>query len=172
MAFATRKDVTLDDLEGKYKSITQLYDLAGELVDTVEAQGIDPEKQWALVSPLVNEMGEATDTLTEEFIHVGEGIRKSMPSKASKARIEGALRRLYAALSEYRNRARGAVGKAENIAEAVVQKIQRQVEQVVVAFLQFVNLSLSSVMNHAELSQLKAREARVALMMHHMAQQQ
>lgn len=177
MAYAIKTDVTLEELEGRYNEITVLYDLAGELVETVESNFIaSPEQQWAIVEPLINEIGDAADVLTQEFIHVSEGVRKQMPGKASKARIEGALRRMYAALNDYRERVRNVTKQAysaiENIADPIVQKIQRQVERVVVIFIEFIQLSLASIMNHTELSQLKAREARVALMMHAAAQQQ
>lgn len=177
MPYVTKHEVNIEDLEGRYNEVTVLYDLAGELVETVESQFIhNPEEQWSIVEPLINEIGEATDVLTEEFVHIAEGIRKGMPGKASKARIETSLRRIYGALNEYRDRVRNVTKKAykalENIADPIVQKIQRQLERIVVIFLEFIQLSLVSIMNQAELSQLKAREARVALMMHQVSQQQ
>lgn len=178
MAYTPAKsDITVEELESRYNEVTILYDLAGELVETVESDFVNtPESQWAIVEPLINEIGDATDVLTEEFIHVAEGVKRGAQGKASKSRIEGALRRMYAALNDYRERVRNVTKQAynalENIADPIVAKIQRQVERVIVIFLEFLQLSLSSIMNQAELSQLKAREARVALMMHQMAQQQ
>ncbi|MBV8939893.1 MAG: hypothetical protein JO089_08680 [Alphaproteobacteria bacterium] len=178
MAFApVKNDLTVEELESRYNEITVLYDMAGELVETVESEfAQDPELQWSAVEPLINEVGDATDILTEEFIFIAEGIKRGAAGKASKSRIEGALRRVYAAIHEYRERVRNHTKQAfnaiENIADPIVSRIQRQVERVVVLFLEFVQLSLASIMNHAELSQLKAREARVALMMHQTVQQQ
>lgn len=178
MAFTpTRNDFSIEDLETKYNEVTALYDLAGELVETVESDFVDtPDDQWSIVEPLINEIGDATDVLTEEFIHLAEGVKRNAQGKASKLRIEGALRRIYAALNDYRERVRNVTKQAyralENIADPIVNKIQRQVEQVIVIFLEFIQLSLASIMNQSELSQLKAREARVALMMHQVAQQQ
>jgi hypothetical protein len=177
MSFSTAKaDVSMDDLESRYNDITVLYDFASELVETVESEFVDvPDRQWSLVEPLISEIGDATDVLTEEFIHVAEGVKKMTGGKASKARIETALRRIYAAINDYRDRVKEGTTRAHdallNIADPIVNKIQRQVEKVIVAFLDFVQLSLASIMNQNELSQLKAREARVALMMHTMAQQ-
>lgn len=172
-----RIDVSIDELEARYGEITSLYDLAGELVETVESDFVNtPEAQWTIVEPLINEIGDATDILTEEFIHLAESAKRGMPGKASKSRIEGAMRRMYAAVNDYRERVKNVTKQAynalENIADPIVGKIQRQVERVIVIFLEFVQLSLASVMNQVELSQLKAREARVALMMHQQSQQQ
>lgn len=178
MAFVqVKSDISIEALETRYNEITHLYDLASELVETVESEfASSPEQQWSVVEPLINELGDATDVLTEEFIHLAEGVKKGIPGKASKSRIEGSIRRIYAALNEYRERVKNVTKQAynaiENIADPIVQKIQRQVERVVVIFLDFVQLSLSSLMNAGELSQLRAREARVALMMHQAAQQQ
>lgn len=174
---SVRNDVTVEELESRYNEITVLYDLAGELVETVESDFAQTaEGQWSIVEPLINEIGDATDVLTEEFIHIAEGIKRGISGKASKSRIEGAMRRMYAAINEYRARVKNVTKQAydalENIADPIVAKIQRQVERVVVIFLEFIQLSLSSIMNQLELSQLKAREARVALMMHQQAQQQ
>lgn len=176
MSVAVKREVSLEALESQYNEITALYDLASELVETTESRFIqDPERQWGIVEPLISELGEATDILTEEFIHMSEGLRKHTTGKASKARIEAALRRVYGAVNDYRERVRNVTRQAykaiENIADPIVQKIQRQVEKVVGIFLEFMQLSLTSIMSQAELSQLRARDARVALMMHQAAQQ-
>ena len=176
MAFTPQKNtVSMSELESRYNEITSLYDLASELAETVDSRlTANPGEQWAAIEPLVNEVGDVADILSEEFLHVAESVRSRTPGKASKARIEGSLRRLYGALHEYRERVRNVAKQAysaiENIADPVVEKIQRQAERIVVIFLEFIRLSLSSIMNHAELSQLRAREARVALMMHQAAQ--
>lgn len=172
-----RSDISLEELEARYNEITLLYDLAGELVETVESDFVmSPETQWSIVEPLINEIGDATDILTEEYILAAESIKRGIPGKASKSRIEGAMRRIYGAINEYRERVKNVTKQAynalENIADPIVNKIQRQVERVVVIFLDFLQLSLASIMNQSELSQLKAREARVALMMHAQAQHQ
>lgn len=172
----TKDDVPVEELETRYNEITAFYDMAGELVETVESKFVaSADVQWGIVEPLINELGDAADVLTQEFIFVAEGIKHRAPSKASRARIESALRRIYASINDYRERVKNVTKQAynaiENIADPIVQKIQRQVEKVVVVFLEFIQLSLASIMSQGELSQLRAREARVALMMHQMAQQ-
>ena len=74
MAFTpTRNDVSVEELEARYADITALYDLAGELVETVESDfARTSEEQWSIVEPLINEIGDATDVLTEEFMHIAE----------------------------------------------------------------------------------------------------
>lgn len=168
-----QKEYSTEDLEQRYNDIAALYDLAGELVDTTESKLVaDPEAQLALVEPLVHDLGEATDILTEEFVLVAESTKPKKKNRASKAHIEAALRRIYTAIHEYRTRVRAAGKNAANIADAIVTKIQRQVERVMVIFLEFIQISLANLMGHAELEALKVRDARIALMMHHAAMQQ
>lgn len=177
MAKVQKTDPTMEELEAKYNDITVLYDLAEELVSTVESSLIsDPEAQIAIVEPLITDIGDAADILVQEFIFIAESKKQRVQSKASKKHVEGALRRIFSAINDYHERVKNinkrAHGAIMNIADPIVQKIQRQVEQVVVIFLEFIQISLHSIMNKAELEMLKARDARVALMMHQYALQQ
>lgn len=169
---------SMEELEQHYGEITTLYDYAEELVETIESDFVaDPEQQLELIEPLVNEVGTAADILTEEYLNLAEAKKHGLPTnKARRSRIEGALRKVYTAINDYRERADQGSKKARqalsNIADPIVNKIQRQVEKVVVAFMEFVQLSLDRIMNKVEFDLLKQREARVALMMHQWAQQQ
>lgn len=175
---AEEKHYTVEELESRYQDITVIYDYAGELIETVESRFVrDQQAQWSIVEPLVHELGEATDVLAEEFIHIAEGAKKkTLNGKMNKTRIEASLRRIYTAVHEYRIRVRDLTKQAydaiENIADPIVDKIQRHVEKLVVMLLDFVQLSLTNMMGKAELDQLKQRETRVAFMLHQMAQQQ
>ena len=179
MALFKKKDTTMEEFEAKYLEITKLYDIAEELVNTVESELVsDPEMQLEMVEPLINDIGDATDVLTQEFILIAESKKHKVQSKASKQHIEGALRKIFGAINDYNARvlniSKKAHGSIMNIADPIVKKIQRQVEQVVVIFLEFIQISLQSIMNKTELDLLKARDSRVALMMHQyaLAQQQ
>ena len=171
MANTQKKTYNVEELEARYHEITTLYDHAEELVATVESQFVkDPEAQLSLVEPLINDIGEATDVLTEEFVLVAESKKFRISSKASKKRVEGALRKIYVAISEYKTRVQGNAKKAQNvlqnIADPIVSKIQRQVEKVVAVFLEFLQISLHNVMNKAEVEALRVRDTRIAMMMH------
>lgn len=179
MAPSKKNDFSMEEYETKYNEITRLYDYAEELVNTVESELVkNQEAQLEIVEPLINDIGDATDALTQEFMLIAESKKTKAQNKASKTQIEGALRKIFTAITEYNNRVRDISKKAHgaimNIADPIVQKIQRQVEQVVIIFLEFMQISLQSIMNKAELEMLKARDSRVALMMHQhaMAQQQ
>ncbi len=165
------KEYSVEELEQKYQAITTLFDSAEELVVTVESPLVkDPEAQLAAIEPLINDMSDAADVLTEEFVLIAESKKNKIQSRANKKRVEGAIRKLYVAIHEYEARVKNATKKAHgaimNIADPVVAKIKRQVEEVVVIFLEFMQLSLHSLMNKADLDALKVRDARVALMMH------
>ena len=171
MAASTKKAYSADDLEAKYLELTTLYDLAEELVNTVESSLVsDPNSQLEIVEPLINDIGDATDILTQEFIYIAESKKNKTQMKASKTNIEIALRKMFAAINDYQGRVKNISKKAHgaimNIADPVVAKIQRQVEMVVVVFLEFLQISLQSIMGKAELEALKVRDSRIALMMH------
>lgn len=179
MTAAQKKEHSMDDFENMYHEITKLYDYSEELVATVESELVqDPDNQLEVVEPLINEIGDATDMLSEEFIFIAESKKSKNPSKASKKQIEAGLRKIFTAISDYQARvqdiSKKAHGSIMNIADPIVQKIQRQVEEIVVIFLEFVQVSLQSIMNKAELDTLRARDSRIALMMHQhsLAQQQ
>jgi hypothetical protein len=169
-----KNDYSASDFETKYHEVTKLYDFAEELLATVESQFVtDPAGQLDIVEPLISEIGEATDMLSEEFIFIAESKKFKQQSKASKKHIEAALRRVFAALNDYNARvldvSKKAHGAIQNIADPIVKKIQRQIEEIVVIFLEFIQFSLQSVMGQAELATLKARDSRIALMMHQQA---
>lgn len=174
---AAKKDYSVEELEVKYNDITALYDFAEELVATVESDLVtDPGAQLDIVESLINEVGDAADVLAEEFIMIAESSKRKSQNRASKTRIELALRKLYVAIGDYQARVHSTAKKAHgammNIADPIVAKIQRQVEKVVVIFLEFMQVSLASVMGKAELEALKVRDARVALFMHQQAMSQ
>lgn len=174
MVQAAKKEFSMDELESRHNDITAMYDLAEELIATVESDFVkDPAAQIDIVEPLIKEIGEATDVLSEEFVYLAEGHRQKIQGRASKSRIEAAMRKIFVAMNDYQNRVHAvgkrAQGAIQNIADPIVQKIQRQVDKIVVIFLEFIQISLSSLMNKTELEALKARDVRVAMMMHQAA---
>ena len=177
MAQAAIQHTALDTLEHQYQEITTLYDLADGLVSTVEHPSLtDAESQLRVVEPLVIALSDAADVLSESFISIAEASRgQSNTSKTSKTMIEAQLRKLYTSMHEYQLRVRmmseQAHGAITNLADGIVQKIHRQLERVVAIFFEHISLSLQNIMNQAEIAQLKIREARIALMMHHWSQQ-
>jgi len=171
VATAHKKTYSAEDFDAKYLEITNLYDMAEDLVNTVESSLVsNPNLQLDIVEPLINDIGDATDILTQEFIYIAENKKNKGAMKASKTNIESALRKLFVAINDYQERVKDISKKAHgaimNIADPVVQKIQRQVELVVVVFLEFLQISLQSIMGKAELEALKVRDSRIALMMH------
>lgn len=177
MANAKQKDFSMNDFEAKYHEITALYDHAEALVATVESDFVqDPNLQLEIVEPLIMELGDAADVLGEEFMLIAESRRFKHSNKASKARIEASLRKVFVAVSDYQARVRDigkkAHGAIQNIADPIVQKIQRALEEIVVIFLELIQISLLSIMGKTELEALRVRDTRIAMMMHQQAMQQ
>lgn len=165
-AAAQKTDYTLDEMEVKYNALTGLYDLADELLATVESPFVkNAEEQLAIVEPLIAEISDAADVLSEEFILIADG-RNGNGKKANKARVENSLRKLFAVLNDYQDRVKSTGKSLKNIADPIVAKVQRHVEEIVVIFLEFINLSLASLMHKQQLEAIRVRDPRIALMMH------
>ena len=165
-------------MEEKYNAVTRIYDLADQLLSTVESPFVrDVEAQMNLVEPIINEISDATDILAEEFIHIAEG-RRGTNKKVNKVRVENAFRKIFNALNDYQVRVKVISKKThaalKNIADPLIRKIQLHIEEVVVMFLEFVQLSLASIMHKQQLEAIRVRDPRIALMMHQhaMSQQQ
>lgn len=175
MAAPKQKEYRLEELEKHYEQIEYLYDLTEHFIATVEAPDVgDAHTQMALVEPLINEVTDATDVLTEEFIAVAKQARKHSGAKASKSRIESALRRVYTAMNDYRERSERVYGKTSarirTLTDKIVDAIQEHVEAIIAIFCEFIQLSLQSVMNKVELDMLYQRQQKLALQMHTMNQ--
>lgn len=165
----------LAELELKYHDITTLYDLAEDLVETVESEFIsDPQEQMNIVENLIETVGESADILSEEFFVVAGNNSKLKPSsKASKNRIETALRKVFVAIENYNKKASASAKKASdtmrNIADPIVEKIKRQMDVVITVFIEFVDISLDRIMQKAQIEELKKRQERIAIMLHEIA---
>lgn len=171
MAFVQKSDYSVNDYKAKYQDISVLYDYADELISVVEDVATEnPQAHLSLLEPLVNEIADSTDILTEEFILVAESKKPRASSRFSKKRIENALRRVWVAVGDYNESAKSFVGQnGGKLAVAVVkivEKIQAQLDRVVEIFLELINISLQSIMGKTEMDSLRQRNSRIAIMMH------
>jgi hypothetical protein len=179
MAIAAKKHYSMDEYEARYYDISSLYLLGEELLSAVEARSsANPKAHMDLVEPLINDLADAADLLGEEFLFIAESKQKRTPSKASKSQIEGALRKLCFAINDYKARSKQLAGRigaaAIAITDAIVAKVQKQIDTVVGIFFEFIQVSLQQIMSKTELEALRLRDTRIAMLMHQMslAQQQ
>lgn len=87
-------------LQDTYNQLLSFYDLAEDLIDTVEEQGIEsPLEQMEFIEPLVERVEHATDILTEEYRHFAESGH--LPDSERKARIEHALGNIFDILKSF-----------------------------------------------------------------------
>ena len=153
-----------EELEKEYHEVTVLFDISEELASTVESKFVsNPDHQISIVEPLIDSIGDATDALTEEFINI---VEKPEKKKTAKSRIKTALRKIFMAIDEYRERVQKAGKRLQNnlwnIADPIVEKLQKQMERVVVIFLNMLDLSLERVMHKNQIEDLKRNERQVA----------
>jgi len=154
-------------LEKQYRQIAALYDMAEELAGTVESEFVEnPEAQFMLLEPLINQVAESADILSEEYINVLENPARK---KTAKTRVESALRKIFMALEEYRNnlgmRGKKTLAALANIADPVVDKIRKQVEKITLIFMQMIELSLERIMHKYEIEEFKRSNDKVASML-------
>ena len=163
----------LNELKTSYDEITALYDVADDLIASVEeAPDEQKEFQFTLTNPLVEQIEESTDLLTEEFINFAEGKKKRF-RRNPKRSIEAAFRKIYAAMEQTVNQI---VNHNNPVAKTVASRlsplldiIKRQVEKVISIFVGIIDLALESIMPHTDLENLRQHEERVAEFMHNSA---
>ena len=81
-------------LQKTYEKLMSFYDLAEELIDTVEHKNIEsPLAQMEFIEPLVERVEHATDVLTEEYRYFASSGKT--PDEERKVRIENALTSIY-----------------------------------------------------------------------------
>ena len=146
-----------DELEKQYREITSLYNMADDLTSTVEDKSIkNPDEQLSLIEPLINEIAESADVLSEEYIAL---LEKPTRKKMSKVRVEAALRKIFLALEAYRQRlselTKTTVMALANIADPIVDKIRKQTERITLIFMQLLEISLDKIMRKYELDEFK-----------------
>lgn len=174
MAFAQKSDFSANDYMGKYQDITALYDHADELINSVQDSTIKSnQNQLDKVELLVNEVADATDILAEEFILVAESQKPRGTSKFSKKRIEGAIRCIFVAINSYNEKDNqifnNSIIKISSITDKIVEKIQTQLDKIIVIFLELVNISLQSILSKVEMDALRVRNTHISVMMHQLS---
>lgn len=164
-----------EDLEDKYFEIEALYDLAEELIDTVESDFVaQPQEQLDLVEPLADAVGEAADVLCDEFMAYAEASAEGKKHKGNKNTVEGAMRKVFAAIDTYKDHVsqttEAGYNGLKNIADLIVKKVKRQMEAIVSLFIDFVDLSLDRIMHKNAIEELKQRQEKIAMMLHNLGQ--
>lgn len=167
MAQAMTQDI--NQLKQNYYEISELFDLAESLADTIDRAHVsDPEEQLKLVEPLIEQISDSADLLTEEYIGLAEGSVKK--NKTTQKRIEGAMRKIFTAIDTYGKKVGRATGEAiediKNVADPIVRKIKRQMETVIGHFLNMIDLSLDMVMHKNDVEELKRRHTQIAALLH------
>lgn len=161
-----------DKYQHRYDQIMMLYDYADELAQTIDSQFADSASaQLKLVEPLIVTLEDSADVLTDEFINF---VQKE-PRRSSRAKIEKALRKIYTAIDDYKLRLHGNLKKVtkgiKNIADSIILAIKEKMEEVIVTFLHFTELSLDRVMHKHELEEIKRNQQHVFFQLHNLSQQ-
>ncbi len=156
-------------LEHNYYDISQLYDMAEELAETIDrAHVADPKAQLALMEPLIEQVSESAEVLEEEYLTLAGG---NVRHKAKvKSKVESALRKIFTAIDAYGQAVGREAGEAidniKNVADPIVRKMKRHMETIIGHFLALIDLSLDMVMHKNDIEELKRRHSQIAAMLH------
>jgi len=156
----------------QYDEVMKLYDYADELALTIDDDLVASAKdQLALVEPVIVQLEESADVLTDEFIQFASGKAK----RGSRSRVEKALRKIYTALDDYTLKLHGTLNKnvkaIHNIADGIILKVKEKLEEIILIFVHFTQLSLDRVMNKGELEEIKRNQQHVFFQLHNLSQQ-
>lgn len=168
--------VQLEKLEESYQQVTAFYDLADKLIQSVLSSPEDQqEAHFKLVNPIVEQLEESADILTEEFIHIAKG-QEAAQGSARRARIETAFRKAYMAMDDYNKqvnamRQQALFKKMSDSVQPMVDGIKQQIERVISIFVGFIDLALDRIMQKNELDYLRKHDEKIANMLHNMALQ-
>ena len=155
MSAVAISELPLLQQEEEYHKITDMYDILEQIIETVqEAPAQSLESLIALMEPLLSEVGESVDVLSEEFLHIltHEYIRRTR-----RKRIHATLRRIYTAIEQYKQRAaeetRSITRSILSSINTLVQRLKRQTEVVVALFMHCLDLSLSAIMTPVQITE-------------------
>lgn len=160
---------TVEKHEQQYNEIVKLYDIADKIVGTVEHPKInEPETQLKVVEPLVMQIEETADVLTEEYINVLK--TDGVPAPQTRSRVETALRKMHAAIYEYNKktaeRTKRIYKNVYNMADPLVNELKQLIEKITTVFMELVQLSIEKILPKWELEEMKHKQSGVALKLH------
>ena len=158
--------------EGNFRKIVGLYDVAEELLLTVENQTeVNPELQLEMVEQIVETIEESADILAGEYANLAEGTQGK--KKINKKIVEGALRKIFLSVDDYKKKAstisESAARSIDRLVKPVLGRLRGAVEEVVSFFLEVVEISLEKIMHKTEVEEMRKRNQRIAQLMHQMA---
>jgi histone H3/H4 len=155
------------DHHSSYESIVSLYDVAEELIEKVNDASEDfIEEVLDGVEPLVEVVEESTEVLTNEYLLFANPAAD--PRLVKKNNVESALRKIFAAISDYK--ARGGSSEAvtkfmEKYINPIVEKLKNVAEEVIAVFLEVVALSVDKILHKLEIDDLKKKNQRIAVLL-------
>ncbi len=157
---------TREEQEIQYGAIVALFDHCDALADSlheVDAAGEDADAQLLILAPLMSDVSAEADVLTEEYINIAEAQNNPAKLKIAKTKVEASLRKVYLALDQYRLRVRQSARVAAHAADALVAKLQEQVEEIVLVFASIIDLTINRLMQATQFDSFKLRHKEAML---------
>ena len=158
--------------EDNFKKIVGLYDVAEELLLTVESQReVNPEAYLEFIEPIVETIEESADVLSTEYAYLAQGSQGK--KKINRKIVESALRKIYQSVDDYKERLTKIPEQPSRIVERIVapvlNRLKAVAEEVVSFFMEVVEISLDKIMHRSEVEEMRKRNQRIAALMHQMA---
>lgn len=89
-----------DEYREFYDEIVKFYDLAEVVIDVIENSNEDTDVQVALAAPVIEQVRESADILTEAYLRFIENGEKL--SNHDIKRIENAMRKIFASILNFK----------------------------------------------------------------------
>lgn len=141
----------------KYDTITALYDMIENLASTVESKFVkNQEEHFALIEPVINDVADSIDVLSEEYINV---IENPKLKKAARLKVEKALRKIFMALENYRKQiaelGQDTLKVLTMMVNPIMEKIAKQTAMIVMIFMELMEISLDRIMQKHEMDEFR-----------------
>lgn len=95
-------ELTKEEQELFYNEITRFYDLAEGIIDAIEKKdSFKPDVQIKIVTPIINQIEESTEVLTNSYITFVENGQKATSDDVKK--VETAIRKIFAEILKFTN---------------------------------------------------------------------
>ncbi len=152
--------------EDQYRKIIELYDVAEQLIQSVEAAEIEyMEAQLSIIEPVVENVNESADVLTGEYSIFA--THDADPRKIKRNYVESAIRRIFASIEEYKARVGNSGALRQLLAltvDPIINKLKNLAEEIIIVFMKVVSIVLEKILHKHEAEELKKRKKEIALL--------
>jgi hypothetical protein len=146
---------TPEEKQSDYAKIMALFDECDVLADSIESRDVlEPEARLVLLAPMISDVSEAADELSEEYVALFENPGRT---QTARNRVESSLRKIFMALEGYKLRAKKHNKDALAKVDRLVTHLQEAVDKVILLFVRVLDISVARIMQNQQAEEFKRR---------------